>query len=474
MADPKGFIKYARKEGGYRPVNERVDDYGEVEQTLNVADRTLQASRCMDCGIPFCHWACPVGSKIPEWQDAVYKGEWKLASEILHSTNSFPEFTGRICPNPCEKSCVLAVHEEAVTIRENECSVVERAFAEGYIEPRIPEQRTGKKVAVVGGGPAGLSVADLLNQAGHSVTVYEKDDAVGGLLRYGIPDFKLNKKVIDRRIAIFEQEGIIFKTNTSVGEDVKGEDLAKEYDAVVLTIGAMKPRDLPVEGRDLEGVHFAMDFLKQQNKVNRGEKFSDAERILATGKNVLVIGGGDTGSDCVGTSNRQKAKSVTQIEILPKPPEKRGPGNPWPYWPATLKTSTSHAEGCERKWSLNTKRFIGENGKLKQVELVEIEWNKGENGQWQMTEKPETTHTMDVELVTLSMGFVSPVHEGLVKEFDLELDTRGNIKVDDTYQTSKANVFAAGDAASGASLVVTAIAKGREAAKNVHAYLMDK
>ncbi|MCG8579248.1 MAG: glutamate synthase subunit beta [Bacteroidales bacterium] len=474
MADPKGFIKYTRKEGGYRPVSERVDDYGEVEQTLNVADRTLQASRCMDCGIPFCHWACPVGSKIPEWQDAVYKGEWKLASDILHSTNSFPEFTGRICPNPCEKSCVLAVHEEAVTIRENECSVVERAFTEGYIEPRIPEKRTGKKVAVVGGGPAGLSVADLLNQAGHTVTVYEKDDAVGGLLRYGIPDFKLNKKVIDRRIAIFEQEGIIFKTNTSVGEDVKGEQLVKDYDAVVLTIGAMKPRDLPVEGRELDGVHFAMDFLKQQNKVNRGEVFTNGDRILATGKNVLVIGGGDTGSDCVGTSNRQKAKSVTQIEILPKPPEKRAPGNPWPYWPNTLKSSTSHAEGCERKWSLNTKRFIGENGKLKQVELVEVEWNKGENGQWQMTEKPETAYTMDVELVTLSMGFVSPVHEGLVNEFELELDARGNIQVDETYQTSKSNVFAAGDAATGASLVVTAIAKGREAAKNVHTYLMQE
>ena len=474
MADPKGFIKYTRKEGGYRPVSERVDDYGEVEQTLNVADRTLQASRCMDCGIPFCHWACPVGSKIPEWQDAVYKGEWKLASDILHSTNSFPEFTGRICPNPCEKSCVLAVHEEAVTIRENECSVVERAFTEGYIEPRIPEKRTGKKVAVVGGGPAGLSVADLLNQAGHTVTVYEKDDAVGGLLRYGIPDFKLNKKVIDRRIAIFEQEGIIFKTNTSVGEDVKGEQLVKDYDAVVLTIGAMKPRDLPVEGRELDGVHFAMDFLKQQNKVNRGEVFTNGDRILATGKNVLVIGGGDTGSDCVGTSNRQKAKSVTQIEILPKPPEKRAPGNPWPYWPNTLKSSTSHAEGCERKWSLNTKRFIGENGKLKQVELVEVEWNKGENGQWQMTEKPETAYTMDVELVTLSMGFVSPVYEGLVNEFELELDARGNIQVDETYQTSKSNVFAAGDAATGASLVVTAIAKGREAAKNVHTYLMQE
>ena len=471
MADPRGFINITRKEGGNRPISERVDDYGEVEQTLNQEDRVLQASRCMDCGIPFCHWACPVGSKIPEWQDAVYKGEWKLASDILHSTNSFPEFTGRICPNPCEKSCVLAIHHEAVTIRENEASIVEKAFSEGFIQPRIPSIRTGKKVAVVGSGPAGMSAADLLNQAGHDVTLFEKDDAIGGLLRYGIPDFKLNKKVIDRRLAIFEQEGIIFKTNTAVGEDIKGEDLLRDFDAVVLTIGAMKPRDLPVEGRELNGVHFAMDFLKQQNKVNRGEQFTNGERLIASNKNVLVIGGGDTGSDCVGTSIRQKAKSVTQIEILPKPPKNRASGNPWPYWPTVLKTSTSHEEGCERRWSLNTKRFIGENGQLKQVELVEVEWNKDEKGQWQMSEKPETAEIMDVDLVLLSMGFVSPVHEGIVNEFGLELDPRGNIKVDGKYQTSKAKVFAAGDASNGASLVVTAIAKGREAAEQVHEFL---
>ena len=471
MADPRGFINIQRKEGGNRPISERVDDYGEVEQTLNQEDRVLQASRCMDCGIPFCHWACPVGSKIPEWQDAVYKGEWKLASEILHSTNSFPEFTGRICPNPCEKSCVLAIHKEAVTIRENEASIVEKAFKEGYVQPNIPATRTGKKVAVVGSGPAGMSAADLLNQAGHTVTLFEKDDAIGGLLRYGIPDFKLNKKVIDRRLAIFEQEGIIFKTSTAVGQDITGEELLKDFDAVVLTIGAMKPRDLPAEGRELSGVHFAMDFLKQQNKVNRGEQFTNGERLIATGKNVLVIGGGDTGSDCVGTSIRQKAKSVTQIEILPKPPKERADGNPWPYWPTVLKTSTSHEEGCERRWSLNTKRFIGEEGKLKQVELVEVEWTKDENGQWKMNEKPETAEIIDVELVLLSMGFVSPVHEGIVNEFGLELDGRGNIKIDGNYQTSKDKVFAAGDASNGASLVVTAIAKGREAAEKVHEFL---
>ncbi|TAJ12288.1 glutamate synthase subunit beta [Marinilabiliaceae bacterium JC017] len=472
MGDPRGFIKIARKESGNRPLSERIDDYGEVEQTLNEEDRRLQASRCMDCGVPFCHWACPVGSKIPEWQDAVYKGNWKLASEILHSTNSFPEFTGRICPHPCEKSCVLAIHEEAVTTRENEASVVEKAFSLGYIMPRIPEKRSGKKVAVIGSGPSGLSVADLLNQAGHEVTVFEKDDVVGGLLRYGIPDFKLNKKVIDRRIQILEAEGIRFVTNTFVGKTITGKEIKDQYDAVVLTIGATKPRDLSIEGRELEGIHYAMDFLKQQNKVNRGEEFKNGERILAKGKNVLVIGGGDTGSDCVGTSNRQKARCVTQIEILPKPPKQRAANNPWPYWPTVLKTSSSHEEGCERKWSLNTKRFIGQNGQVKQVEVVEVEWQKDDQGKWRMTEKPETTRVIDAEIVFLSMGFVHPVHEGLVKELELELDPRGNIKVDEKYQTSQNGVFASGDAASGASLVVTAIAKGRETAKQVHNYLL--
>lgn len=470
MGNPKGFMLVPRQDGGYRPVSERIDDYGEVEQTLNEKDRILQASRCMDCGIPFCHWACPVGSKIPEWQDAIYKQNWKLASDILHSTNSFPEFTGRVCPAPCEKSCVLAIHHEAVTIRENEASTVERAFENGYIAPRIPKVRTGKKVAVIGSGPAGLSAADMLNQAGHTVTVFEKDEAVGGLLRFGIPDFKLNKKVIDRRVQIFEKEGIVFKTKTYVGVDVKGADILKDFDAVVVSIGAMKPRDLPVPGRDLKGVHFAMEFLTQQNRVVSGIDVT-AERILAKGKKVLVIGGGDTGSDCVGTSNRQKATSVSQIEILPKPSKERAAGNPWPYWPQVLKSSSSHDEGCERKWSLNTKRFIGENGVLKQVELVEVAWNKDEKGQWQMSEVAGSNYIMDVDLVFLSMGFVSPIHEGLVKELGLELDGRGNVKIDNNFQTSVSKVFAAGDAANGASLVVTAIAKGRQAAENVNSFL---
>ena len=469
MGNPRGFIEVMRKEGGTRPVNERVDDYGEVEQILNEQDRKLQASRCMDCGVPFCHWACPVGSKIPEWQDALYKGDYELASVILHSTNSFPEFTGRVCPAPCEKSCVLAIHEEAVTIRENEASTVERAFELGFIKPRIPVRRTGKKVAVIGSGPAGLSAADLLNQAGHWVTVFEKDDAVGGLLRYGIPDFKLNKKVIDRRIRVFEEEGITFNTNVMVGETVKGKELLKEFDAIVIAIGAMKPRDLPVEGRDLKGVYFAMEYLTQQNKVNRGISFSD-ERIEAAGKNVLVIGGGDTGSDCVGTANRQKANSVTQIEILPKPPVKRAANNPWPYWPNVLKTSSSHEEGCNRMWSITTRRFIGKDGQLTGVEVADVEW-KNEDGKWLMEEIAGTARVLEVDLAFLSMGFVHPVHEGLVKELGLELDQRGNVRINDQFMTSKPGVFAAGDAANGASLVVTAISKGRLAAGHVNQFL---
>lgn len=458
-----------RKESGSRPVIERVDDYGEVEQVLNDEDRKLQASRCMDCGIPFCHWACPVGSKIPEWQDAVYKGDFELAYKVLHSTNSFPEFTGRVCPAPCEKSCVLAIHEEAVTIRENEAATVEKAFELGYVVPRIPKKRTGKKVAVIGSGPAGLSAADMLNQAGHSVTVFERDDAVGGLLRYGIPDFKLNKKVIDRRIQIFEAEGIEFRTNVSVGETISGKEILDQFDAVVLAIGAMKPRDLSVEGRDLAGVYFAMEYLKQQNKVNRGVIFN-GERIDAKDKRVLVIGGGDTGSDCVGTANRQKAQWVGQIEILPKPPVKRQHGNPWPFWPHVLKTSTSHEEGCERMWSLATRRFTGEKGHVTGVEVVEVEWVK-EEGRMVMKEKEGTLRAIPADLVLLSMGFVHPVHEGLISELGLDLDQRGNIKIEKNYSTSVKGVFAAGDAANGASLVVTAIAKGREAAQNINNYL---
>lgn len=466
-------MKVDRKEGGYRPLAERIEDYSEVEQTLNETDRQLQASRCMDCGVPFCHWACPLGNKTPEWQDAAWKGDWEQAYHILHSTSNFPEFTGRICPALCEKSCVLAVHGAAVTIRENEAAVAEHAFNLGIVKPRIPAVRTGKKVAIIGGGPAGMAAADLLNQAGHSVTVFEKDNAIGGLLRYGIPDFKLSKKVIDRRLNILTAEGITFKTNQHVGVNVKLDKIKKDFDAILVTIGAGQPRDLKVEGRELKGVHFALEFLQQQNHVNRGDEVKEADRILATGKPVLVIGGGDTGSDCVGTSNRHKARSVMQIEIMPKPSEERAPGNPWPYWPNVLKTTSSHKEGCDRRWSLSTKRFIGdENGNVKKAELVEVEWNKDEKGKWVMSEKADSTFQVDAELVLLCMGFVSPVHEGLVKDLGVELDVRGNIKVDATGATSVPGVFAAGDAATGASLVVRAIARGREAAKGVHDFLM--
>lgn len=472
MGDPRGFINVPRKEAGYRPAKERVYDYGEVEQTLDVQDRKLQASRCMDCGVPFCHWGCPVNSRIPEWQDALYRGDIEEAYKILNSTNSFPEFTGRVCPAPCEKSCVLAIHEEPVTIRENESSTVEQAFEAGIVKPRPPKIRTGKKVAVIGSGPSGLAAADVLNRAGHYVTVYEKNDAIGGLLRYGIPDFKLHKRVIDRRLEIFVDEGINFRTNVNVGVNLSKEELFDEYDAILLAVGSEQPRDLQVEGRGLQGVHFAMEFLSQQNRVIAGKKVSPKERISAKDKHVLVIGGGDTGSDCVGTSNRQQAKSVTQIEILPKPSEKRETNNPWPYWPNTLRSSSSHEEGCERRWSLSTKRFIGDaNGKVKQTEIVQVEWSKDENGRWIMNEVEGTTQIINTDLVLLSMGFTQPVHNGLLDALGIEYDPRGNVKVDNRKQTTVEKVFAAGDAEKGASLVVHAIEAGNVAASNVDAFL---
>ncbi len=470
MGNPKGFIEIERKEGGYRPVNERVFDYGEVEQTLNENDRKDQASRCMDCGVPFCHSSCPVESNIPEWQDAVYRGKWDEAYVLLSATNSFPEFTGRVCPAPCEKSCVLAIHEEAVTIRENECSIVERAFYLGHVVEHIPAKRTGKKIAVIGSGPAGLSTADLLNQAGHSVTVFEQDDKVGGLLRYGIPDFKLNKTVIDRRINLFKKEGIKFQVNTKVGIDLPADQLLKEFDAVCLACGAMDPRDLPADGRNLKGIHFAMDFLRQQNKVVSGENIPESTRISAKDKKVLVIGGGDTGSDCVGTSIRQKAASVTQIEILSKPPQKRNDDNPWPYWPNTLRTSSSHLEGCERRWSLATKRFIGANGNLTGVEVVKVEW-VSENGRMVMKEIPGTVELIEADLVLLSMGFLSPLHTGLLDNLGVEYDPRGNVKSIDG-STNLEKIFVAGDVTRGASLVVWAIRSGRDAAKRIHQFVM--
>lgn len=474
MGNPKGFMTVARRDAGNRPIYERVADFGEVEQTLDEQERKLQASRCMDCGVPFCQWSCPVANTMPEWQDAIYKGDWKEAIKVLHSTNNFPEFTGRICPAPCEKGCVLNIHKEPVTIRENECATIEHAFDLGYIIPNPPKKRTGKKVAVIGSGPAGMAAADLLNKWGHTVTLFEKDEAVGGLLRFGIPDFKLSKSVIDRRMEVLTAEGLIVKTGVNVGVDIKAAELMKEFDAVCITIGAMKPRDLQAEGRELKGIHYAMDFLTQQNRVVAGKEFSEAERIHAKDKHVLVIGGGDTGSDCVGTSNRHKAKAVTQIEIMPKPPVDRTEDNPWPYWPYVLKTSTSHEEGCDRQWGLTTKRFIGENGHVKEVEVVEVKWEKDPSGRQMMTEVPGSNKIIKADLVFLAMGFVHPIQEGLVKDLGVELDPRGNVKGDANKKTSVEKVFVAGDATRGPSLVVHAIAEGRKMAENVHEFLKKK
>ncbi|MBK5719756.1 glutamate synthase subunit beta [Dysgonomonas sp. Marseille-P4677] len=474
MGNPKAFLTVKRKDAGYRPIQERILDFGEVEQTLNTEDRREQASRCMDCGIPFCHWGCPLGNKMPEFQEYIYKGNWKLAAEVLMQTNDFPEFTGRICPAPCEKSCVLSIHRAPVTIRENEASALEHAFNEGFIQPKVPVYRTGKKVAVIGSGPSGLAVANQLNQKGHDVTVYEKNSHIGGLLRFGIPDFKLNKNIIDRRLKLMEAEGVKFIVNAEIGKDIKGKDILKEYDAVCVAIGSQVPRNLPVEGRELKGVYYAMEYLTAQNKMIAKEEVPTDQFIDAKGKHVLVIGGGDTGSDCIGTANRQGAASVMQIEILPRPAKLEDIENPWPNpFPVVLKTSSSHLEGCERRWSLNTKRFIGENGKLTAVELVEVAWEQDESGKHIMKEvgKPEI-HKVD--LVFLALGFVHPIQEGLLKELAIKTDEiRHNVLTDINRATNVAKVFGAGDCVSGQSLVVTSIASGRKTAQHIDKYLMD-
>lgn len=470
MADIYGFLKIKRKDAGYRPIAERIRDHSEVEQVLNSEDRMLQASRCMDCGIPFCHWGCPVDNLIPEWNDLLYKGDWKGAYSRLNSTNNFPEFTGRICPAPCEHACVLNINQEPVTIRENEVAIVEKAFAEGYVKPVIPKVLTGKKVAVIGSGPAGMAAADLLNQAGHLVTLFEKDDKAGGLLRYGIPDFKLSKIVIDRRFDLMIKEGLILKTGVTIGKDIPGRALMEEFDAICITIGAGHPRDLLIEGRELGGIHHAMEFLTLQNRVNSGLLHPDDNHITAEGKKVLVIGGGDTGSDCVGTSIRQKPESVMQIEILPRPPVIRKEDNPWPYFGKILKTTTSHEEGCERLWSISTLRFTGENDHVTGVEVEDVNWNN-ENGRYNMKPVEGTRRQIGADLVLLALGFVHPVLDGLLQELGVELNMRKNIKVNENNLTSLHKVFAAGDSVSGASLVVNAIASGRKVAMDIDLFL---
>ena len=473
MGNPKAFLNISRKEGGYRPKEERVKDYNEVEMRLNAVERCEQASRCMECGVPFCHWSCPLGNRQPEWQDRLYMDDIEGAYALLSMSDDFPEFTGRVCPALCEKGCVLNKQHEAVTVRENELAIVERAFVEGRVKPQPPTQRTGKRVAVIGSGPAGLACANQLNRRGHSVTVFEKNEAPGGLLRFGIPDFKLDKSVIDRRVALMEAEGVEFRCGVNVGRDIKATQLLEDYDAVCLAIGAEEPRDLRVEGRELKGVHFALELLRQQNRVNAGRKFTEKERVTAKGKNVLVIGGGDTGSDCVGTSHRQGAISVTQIEIMPKPPVDDNPDTPWPYWPVVLKTSSSHEEGCDRRWLLDTRRFIPDDkGCVSEVEVEEVEWEKdSSNGRMNLVHTGRKS-TIKAELVLLAMGFTNPLAEGLLDQLGVEKDARGNVKVDPlTHATDVDKVFAAGDVASGASLVVRCIAAGRDAAKGIHAYL---
>lgn len=472
MADPTGFLKIKRKEAGNRPIHERICDFSEVEQTLNTEDRMLQASRCMDCGIPFCHWICPVDNLIPEWNDLLYKGDWKGAFDKLNATNNFPEFTGRICPAGCEHSCVLNINDEPVTIRENEVAIVEKAFLESYLKPVPPKSRTGKSVAVIGSGPAGLAAADLLNKAGHTVTLFEKDEKVGGLLRFGIPDFKLSKVTIDRRIKLMTDEGLMIKTGTIVGKDISAIEIMEQYDAICIAIGATHPRDLKVDGRELKGIHYAMDYLSHQNRVNTGNYIKN-ENFIAEGRKVLVIGGGDTGSDCVGTAIRQKADRVTQIEIMPKPPLTPSFNNLWPEFRKTLKTSTSQEEGCERMWSLSTSKFIGQDGYVTGVEVEDVAWDRSD-GRVTMRCLPETGRIIETDFVLLAMGFVHPETDGLVTELGLELDRTGNIKVDQTLMTSREKIFAAGDSVIGASLVVKAIASGRKAAKEIDRFLKKK
>ena len=445
MGNPKAFLTIPRQEAGYRPVHDRINDFGEVEQTLNTSERKQQASRCMDCGVPFCHWACPLGNRPPEFQDALHKGKWEEAYEILSQTNDFPEFTGRICPALCEKSCVLKLAIDApVTIREDEAAIIEAAFREGYIKPRT-YPRNGKKVAVVGSGPAGMAAANQLNRMGYEVTVFEKDEYVGGLLRFGIPNFKLNKAIIDRRAEIMEAEGITFKTSTPI--DV--EHLPEGFDAYCICTGTPQARDLDIPGRDLKGIHFALETLAQQNRVLSGQAFSKEERINAKGKHVLVNGGGDTGSDCIGTSNRQGAASITQIEIMPKPPVGHNPATPWPQWPVVLKTSSSHEEGCTRRWSLTSNRFIGtKDGRVCGVEVEEVEWIPSPDGGRPAMRPTGKKETLKADLVLLAMGFLKPQQPAFAS-----------------------NVFVAGDAATGASLVVRCIAGGRKAAQDINAYL---
>ena len=468
MGDIKGFLKYSRSKKLNEAPESRKKHFEDFSIPWSKVEYKEQASRCMDCGIPFCHEGCPLGNKIPDFNDAVYRGDWKEAWQVLKSTNNFPEFTGRICPAPCEASCVLGLNNQAVNIEHIEKEISETAFREGWETPLVAQDSTGLKVAIVGSGPAGLAAAEELNKKGHKITVFERDQEAGGLLRYGIPDFKLDKSVVTRRVDLMEKAGIVFKTGVEIGKEVKAGELESQFDAVVLCTGSTVPRDLNIESRELAGVHFAMDFLKHQNQLIADEVAVHEPTFNAKYKRVVVIGGGDTGADCVGTSNRQGAIEVTQIELLDKPPLARLETNPWPEWPMVLSASTSHEEGVERDWALLTKRFLGEKGRLTGVETVKIKWT--DKSSFQYEEVPGSEEIIPCDLALLAIGFAHPEKKGLVDQFDLELDPRGNIKASG-YQTSKAHVFAAGDCRRGQSLVVWAIAEGRRAAMAAHQFL---
>ena len=465
VGDPRGFLKNKRSGSQYRPVCERVKDFGLVFKLRPNEKTSEQAQRCMDCGTPFCHSGCPIGNVIPEWNEFVYHKQWQKAFEMLHSTNNLPEITGRVCPAPCEYACVLGINNDPVTIRENELGIVENAFREGFIQPNPPKKRTGKKIAIIGSGPAGLSAAAQLNMAGHGVTVFEKDEKIGGIMRFGIPDFKLEKNILDRRIELWSKEGIIFKTDSNVGKDISSKKILEEFDAVCLAGGSRIPRDLNIPGRNLKGVYFAMEYLMQSNRVVAGNKIEGPELINAKGKKVVVIGGGDTGSDCVGTANRQGASCVVQIELMPKPPEDRSEKYPWPTYPLILKTSSSHEEGATRQWSILTKEFLGLRDQgIKGLKCVQVDEK--------LKEIPGTEFTIEADLVFLAMGFLGPEKEGVLKELGIELDARGNVKTDVNYMTSRKGVFSAGDMRRGQSLIVWAISEGRRAAHSIDKFLM--
>jgi glutamate synthase (NADPH) small chain len=469
MGKVTGFLEYEREVAQRRPVTERVNDWFEIYLPLSEERLRTQGARCMDCGVPFCHNGCPLTNIIPDWNDLVYRGDWAKAVRQLHATNNFPEFTGRICPAPCEAACVLGINAPPVTIKQIERAIIDRAFDEGYIKPEPAPARTGKRVAVVGSGPAGLAAAQQLARAGHDVTVFEKADRIGGLLRYGIPHFKMEKHLIDRRLQQMCAEGVKFETNAHVGGNVPVEDLRKDFDAILLAGGSEQPRDLKVPGRELRGVHFAMEFLPQQNRRCEGDPVPEAESILATGKRVVIIGGGDTGADCLGTSHRQKPLSVTQFELLPKPPEERADSTPWPLWPMQLRVESAHEEGGTREWSVSTARFTGdEQGRVKQLHAVRV----GPAPRFEP--QPGTEFTMDVDLVLLAMGFLGPVKNGMIDQLGVKLDGRGNVATDESQMTSVPGVFAAGDMRRGQSLVVWAIAEGRKAAAGINRYLSEK